>query len=68
MASLDKASVREEIARLKADFDQLSQQGKIPPETKALFKSLLLIVELILSIFLDHQTSKNSSLPSSQTD
>jgi len=68
MASLDKTSVREEVARLKADFEQLSRQGKVTPETGALFKSLLLIVELILSIFLERQTSKNSSLPPSQTD
>jgi transposase len=71
MASLDKTSVREEVARLKADFKQLSRQGKVSPETGALFNSLLLIVELILSIFLERQTrktSKNSSLPSSQTD
>jgi transposase len=71
MASLDKTSVREEVTRLKADFETLARQGKVPPETGALFKSLLLIVELILSIFLERQTrktSKNSSLPSSQTD
>ncbi|WP_303906900.1 IS66 family transposase [Thiohalomonas denitrificans] len=71
MASLDKASVREEVARLKADFEQLSRQGKVTPETGTLFKSLLLIVELILSIFLERQirkTPKNSSLPPSQTD
>lgn len=71
MASLDKTSVREEVARLKTDFEQLSRQGKVTPETGALFKSLLLIVELILSIFLERQTrktSKNSSLPPSQTD
>ena len=70
MASLDKASVREEVARLKADFEKPSSQGKVSPETGALFKSLLLIVEPILSIFLEKQnrkTSKNSSLPSSQT-
>ena len=45
MASLDKASVREEVARLKADFEKPSSQGKVSPETGALFKSLLLIVE-----------------------
>lgn len=71
MASLDKITVREEVGKLKADFEQLSREGKVTPETSALFKSLLLIVELILSIFLERQTrktSKNSSLPSSQTD
>jgi transposase len=49
----------------------LSHEGKVSPETKALFNSLFLIVELILSIFLERQTrktNKNSSIPSSQTD
>lgn len=71
MASLDKTSVREEVDRLKAEFEQLSRDGKVTPETGALFKSLLLIVDLILSIFLERQTrktSKNSSLPPSQSD
>lgn len=71
MASLDKSSVREEIDRLKAQFEQLDVEGKLAPETKALFSSLLLIVDLILSVFLERQTrkhSRNSSLPSSQTD
>lgn len=71
MTSLDNTSIREEVARLKADFKQLSRQNQITPETGALFKSLLFIVELILSILLERQTrktSKNSSLPPSQTD
>lgn len=71
MATLNKTSVREEVARLKADFEELSRSGKVSPETGALFKSLLLIVELILSVFMERQTrktSKNSSIPSSQTD
>jgi transposase len=71
MASLDKTSVREEVGRLKADFEQLCREGKVASETVALLKSLFLIVELILSIFLERQTrktNKNSSIPSSQTD
>lgn len=71
MASLDKTSVREEVDTLKADFERLSREGKVTAETAALFKSLFLIVELILSIFLERKTrktSKNSSLPPSQTD
>jgi len=71
MASLDKSSVREEIDHLKAQFEQLSAEGKLSSEAKMLFTSLLLIVDLILSIFLERQTRKNarnSSLPSSQTE
>lgn len=71
MASLNKSSVREEVGELKAEFEQLSREGKITPESLALLKSLFLVIELILSIFLERQTKKtgkNSSLPSSQTD
>ena len=71
MASVDKSSVREEVDHLKAQFEQLSTEGKLSSEAKVLFSSLLLIVDLILSIFLERQTRKtshNSSLPSSQTE
>ena len=70
MATVDKNSVREEIARLKKDFENLCAEGKVSPEMRALMNSMLLIVELILSIFLEKKTrkdNKNSSLPSSQT-
>jgi len=70
MASLDKISVRAEVSRLKTDFERLCADGKITAESKALLMSLFLIVELILSIFLEKTTkkdNKNSSIPSSQT-
>ncbi|MBF0370044.1 MAG: hypothetical protein HQL52_11370 [Magnetococcales bacterium] len=68
---MDKTSVRAEIDRLKAEFDALRSSGKVSDEIQALMASLLLIVDLILSIFLEKQTrktSKNSSIPPSQTD
>lgn len=71
MATIDKSSVREEVSNLKAQFEELSAEGKLSSEAKVLFSSLLLIVDLILSIFLERQTrktSRNSSLPSSQTE
>ena len=70
MASLDKTSVRAEVSRLKTDFEQLCAEGKITSESKALMMSMFMIVELILSIFLEKTTkkdNKNSSIPSSQT-
>jgi len=70
MASLDKTSVRAEVSRLKADFEQLCAEGKISSGSKALMISMFMIVELILSIFLEKTTkkdTKNSSIPSSQT-
>ena len=71
MASLDKTLVRTEVNRLKTDFEQLCAEGGITPESKALMMSMFMIVELILSIFLEKTTkkdNKNSSIPSSQTE
>lgn len=70
MATVDKTSVREEVDRLKNEFERLCSEGKVSSETRVLMNSLLVVVELILSIFLEKKTrknSKNSSLPSSQT-
>ena len=63
-------SIREEIQRLKHDFEQLCSAGKVSPETRVVMNSLLVVVELILAVFLEKKTrknSKNSSLPPSQT-
>ncbi len=71
MASVDKASVREEVGRLKTDFQTLCAKGKVSAEIQVLMNSLFMIVELMLSIFLERKTRKtnhNSSIPSSQTD
>lgn len=71
MASIDKTSVRAEVERLKASFDELSAAGKITGECKLLMQSMLMIVDIILSVFLEKKTKKtdkNSSIPSSQTE
>jgi len=71
MANLDKNSVRNEVSRLKAGFEQLCTEGKITSESKVVMSSLFMIVELRLSIFLERTTkedAKNSSKPPSQTD
>jgi transposase len=68
MATLDKTSAREQVAQIKADFERLSQAGKVADEVKPLFTGLLLLVELILAIFLEkktRKTSKNSGIPPS---
>jgi len=70
MANIDKISVRKQIDAIKAEFEQLRGQGKIAPEVHALMNSMLLIIDLILSIFqerLTPKTNKNASIPSSQT-
>jgi len=71
MANIDKKSVRSEVDKVKAEFESLCDMGKVSSEIKVLMSSMLMIMELILSIFLERQTrknSKNSSLPPSQTD
>ena len=71
MATVDKTSVRDEVDRLKREFEQLCSDGKVSSEIRVVMNSLLVVVELILSIFLEKKTrknSKNSSLPSSQTE
>lgn len=71
MASLDKTTVRNEVSRLKTDFEKLCTDGKITSESKVLMNSMFMIIELILSIFLERSTkkdTKNSSKPSSQTE
>jgi len=70
MANIDKKSVRNEVDKVKAEFESLCESGKVSNEVKVLMNSMLMIMELILSIFLERQTrknSKNSSLPPSQT-
>lgn len=71
MSTVNKKSVREEVDRIKIQFDELSRENKIPKECKLLMRSMMMIIELILSIFLEKLTkkdNKNSSKPSSQTD
>ena len=68
---VDKTSVREELECLKQDFEQLCSDGKVTQEVRLVMNSLLVVVELMLSVFLEKKTrkdSKNSSLPPSQTD
>ena len=71
MASINKSSVRNEVSRLRADFEFLCSEGKVTREIKVLMTSMLMIIELMLSIFLERTTqkdSKNSSKPPSQTE
>ncbi len=71
MATVNKTSVRDEVEHLKQEFEQLCSAGKVSPEVRVVMNSLLVVVELILSIFLEKKTrknSKNSSLPPSQTE
>ena len=71
MATVNKQSLREEIDRLQSDFDRLSRKKKIAPEIKALIFGLMTLVKIMLAIFLEKTTkknSRNSSIPPSQTE
>ena len=70
MAAVNKQSLREEFAELKAEFDQLTSAGKMTSESRALFKALFMLFEVLLAVFMEKTTRKdtrNSSKPSSQT-
>jgi len=71
MAIANKDTVRNEVDRVKSDFDSLCAEGKVSAEVKVLMNSMMMIIELILTVFLERSTkkdNKNSSKPSSQTE
>ncbi len=70
MASVNKQSLREEFDTLKARFEHLCAEGKMAAESRALFQAMLMLFELLMAVFMERRTAKdttNSSLPSSQT-
>ena len=70
MATVNKASLRTEFGALKARFEALCANGKMSPESRALFEAFLMLFELLMAVFLEKNTpksSRNSGLPSSQT-
>lgn len=71
MSTLDKNSVRSQVEKLKNDFEQLRREGKVTAEVQAVMSGMLMIIELILAIFMERTTKKNSgnsSIPPSQTE
>ena len=70
MASVNKASLREEFEGLKGQFEQLCAEGKMGADSRALFQALLMLFELLMAVFMEKRTAKNSrnsGLPPSQT-
>ena len=70
MPSVNKQSLREEFDQLKVKFEDLSNEGKITPESSALFQAMIMLFELLIAVFMEKKTRKhnrNSSIPSSQT-
>ena len=71
MASIDKTSVREQIDQMKKDFERVSTSDALPNESRLLMRSMLTLLEIIVAIFLEKNTkknSKNSSLPSTRNE
>ena len=70
MPSVNKASLREELDILKKQLNEQIAAGKMAPEVQSLVRALLSIVSILVAVFMEkntRKTSKNSSLPSSQT-
>jgi transposase len=70
MPSVNKQSLREEIDTLKAQFERLCTEGKMAAESRALFQAMLTLFNLLMAVFMERVTTKdsrNSSKPSSQT-
>ena len=70
VASVNTTSIREEIARIEQDLARHTESGKLSDENRVLFNSLLMIVNMLVATFVEkstRKTSKNSSIPSSQT-
>jgi transposase len=71
VASVNKQSLREEFTALRERFGQLSTDGKVGAESRALIEALLMLMQVLMAVFMEKntsKTSKNSSKPSSQTE
>jgi len=69
MVTVNKQSLREEYDTLKAAFQRLCAEGKMPAESRALFQAMLMLFDLLMAVFMEKSTKKdntNSSKPSSQ--
>jgi len=62
MANLDKTSVKDEVGRLKKDFDRLGKEGKVTPESQVIMNTLFMVIELILAIFLSAAPTKTARI------
>lgn len=70
MASVNKESLREEFGALQGRFARLSADGKITAESGALVEALLMLLKVLMAVFMEKNTPKNStnsSKPGSQT-
>ena len=71
MASVNTSAIRKEITHVKRQLDEQVRSGKVADETRILISNLLMIVDMLVTIFLEKSTkkgNKNYSIPSSQTE
>ena len=70
MNSSNKTSVKEEAQRLNQEFNKISAAKRIDKELAMLIKSMLVLINILVAIFMEkkvNKNSKNSSQPPSQT-
>jgi transposase len=71
MSKGQKSSLREEVLSYEKKYEVLGSSGQISPEVAALVTGLLTLMKMMLVIFMEKNTrksSRNSSIPPSQTD
>lgn len=71
MSFVDKTSLRDEFNSLKQQFEDLKGRGEVGKDSLFLMQSLFTLFEILISIFMEKKTkktSKNSSIPPSQSD
>ena len=59
MPKMDKESVREKFDELKSSYNDLSKSGKVSPELRLIIDGLILLMDIVISIFMEKQTKKN---------
>src|SRR5512134_3619930 len=70
MAIVNKQSLGEEFDALKGRFETLCAGGQMTGESRALFQAMLMLLELLMAVFMEKHTTKdstNSSKLTSQT-
>ena len=70
MGSVNRVSLRAELDGLKGQFEALCARGRISAEGRALIQALLMLFELLMAVFMEKSTPKNSrnaSVPPSRT-
>ncbi len=69
--AINKQSLRDEFDTIKEGLKKQIESGKVASETATLINALLMLFSMMITIFLERntkKTSKNSSIPPSQTN